>query len=1069
MLEAARAAGGEDHHFRVLQLPMNLFESGALLERNNGPSLGRAVLEEAARAGVGVLVNRPLNAMVDESLVRLASPPARAERAGLEEALTALAAREAEYREEIAVHLDAAPGGVPPAEFFRWSVELPGIAPHLRNLEHWESIEQQRVLPRLRRALQVLDQALAGPVAERWHAWRGRYVSQVQEALSAVRARAAEKSRAPGRPGRERPRSAPSRGAPPRAALAQGAVDRGQRPRREQRARRHARRALRDGCPRRARVAPAPRRPAGARAPAGVRPLRRSLRRALPRPLTRGTRGPPPSRTTYTPLDHARRRPLLPQDPPTSDSPPHAATGDTAPEEAPSDESYLQAVRLAEDRTAEVLRAISELKADTESYRHRIEEEEAHRFEKRRERLLLSSVATLESFDDAIRAANEGGAAEALTEGVMLVRTQLFRLLQDEGLQRVSVLGLPLDLDTSEVVGRRRVEDESQDGLVVHEVVSGQQLGGRVVRRAKVVLGEHREEEVPTLILRSPAAQVAPPAPVPVPPAAEEPPIVVSEEEVTAESAAAMSVAPPGDSDTVSLSAVPEPTMALPVVFEKEQETVSMAAAPPTKELEPRPTVAMPAVVEPEREPELVLDEDAAGMLANASPSQTLPFLPPWVRAGAPRRPVEPPAPPPVEPPPAIPPPPPETPPPIVPAAAPPPAVARPAAPPPRPPQPPPVPPPTARPLVPPPAPPSPPPPSAWPAGPAPAAPVPPPPVSAVPVTAPAPRERSRRGLYAGLGVAILALLAVFAFELRLLLAPARPPVATASPAASGVPPAPSTTATLPVTQPPRVAATAVPPPSPMVARSEPPPTMAAPPVTMAPRVPPAPTTLAARPPATPPPATPSPARATAAPPATQAAPPVAATVATLVGQAERASAGRNYDEAVRLYDQALQLDPRSAEAAAGRARAQSARDLARRSFVTGATSVQTPGSSDKSLSGFETSDVKVTKAPKFSGKLDFAIAPRPPAPGEPYTVSVFLVNTGSKDFKVASLVVTQTVDGVTATETLTPQAKEIAPGKRAQVGTLSGTWKDGTTSWSFTAVLTAPGGESFRSQVAWR
>ncbi len=72
MLEAALRAGGAGHHFRVLQLPMNLLESGALLERNQ-PG-GATPLELAAARGIGVLVNRPLNAIRGSGMVRLADP-----------------------------------------------------------------------------------------------------------------------------------------------------------------------------------------------------------------------------------------------------------------------------------------------------------------------------------------------------------------------------------------------------------------------------------------------------------------------------------------------------------------------------------------------------------------------------------------------------------------------------------------------------------------------------------------------------------------------------------------------------------------------------------------------------------------------------------------------------------------------------------------------------------------------------------------------------------------------------------------------------------------------------------
>ena len=79
MLAAAEAAGGPGHHFGVLQLPMNFFEPGGILESNNPPNAPetarRSVRELASTKGIGVLVNRPLNAVVGRGMVRLADFP----------------------------------------------------------------------------------------------------------------------------------------------------------------------------------------------------------------------------------------------------------------------------------------------------------------------------------------------------------------------------------------------------------------------------------------------------------------------------------------------------------------------------------------------------------------------------------------------------------------------------------------------------------------------------------------------------------------------------------------------------------------------------------------------------------------------------------------------------------------------------------------------------------------------------------------------------------------------------------------------------------------------------------
>ena len=78
---AARATGSESHHFRILQCPMNLFESGAGMTANTGPNRQYTVLQYGQENGVAVLVNRPLNAMPTGggSVLRLAELPLEGE------------------------------------------------------------------------------------------------------------------------------------------------------------------------------------------------------------------------------------------------------------------------------------------------------------------------------------------------------------------------------------------------------------------------------------------------------------------------------------------------------------------------------------------------------------------------------------------------------------------------------------------------------------------------------------------------------------------------------------------------------------------------------------------------------------------------------------------------------------------------------------------------------------------------------------------------------------------------------------------------------------------------------
>ncbi|MBI2000533.1 MAG: DUF255 domain-containing protein, partial [candidate division NC10 bacterium] len=178
MLEAARTAGGPGHHFRVLEVPMNLFEAGAILLPNTGPDGTRAVLELAAEAGIGLLVNRPLNAFAGGRLVRLADARVEGEtaEASPDEPLRQVAALEEEYRTRIASRLQAPQGGTPPADWFRWADQLSAMRSHLQGLDHWRQIEEQMIAPMVAQLVHMLDGRLTGPMAGVWQGWRDRYL-----------------------------------------------------------------------------------------------------------------------------------------------------------------------------------------------------------------------------------------------------------------------------------------------------------------------------------------------------------------------------------------------------------------------------------------------------------------------------------------------------------------------------------------------------------------------------------------------------------------------------------------------------------------------------------------------------------------------------------------------------------------------------------------------------------------------------------------------------------------------------------------------------------------------------
>lgn len=162
------------------------------------------------------------------------------------------------------------------------------------------------------------------------------------------------------------------------------------------------------------------------------------------------------------------------------------------PPEAGLAEQLERRARLAEDRLAEVLAAYRQFKADNDGFRERVTRDLEGRFNQRREKLLLRFIDILDNLDRALAAA-EQTAGNPLIEGLILVRTQLLQSLQQEGLERIPVLGLPFNPAFSEAVGTEPVTEQEHDHVVIREELRGYRLNGRVARASRVVVGQYAE------------------------------------------------------------------------------------------------------------------------------------------------------------------------------------------------------------------------------------------------------------------------------------------------------------------------------------------------------------------------------------------------------------------------------------------------------------------------------------------------------------------------------------------------------------------------------------------------
>ena len=195
ILEAAQAAahqaGQGQHHFRVVQLPMNLFEAGALLTHNTGKDLAQTVLSLAREQEIAVLVNRPLNAIPGKGggMIRLADPKAEISNTNFEAQQPKVAALEHDYKQVLGPNIPQPEKGTSPLEYFNWAEELKRVRESVQNLEHWDQIESHTIAPHVNRVFQLLTQHFSGRKEEEqiWQSWRDKYVPELVALLKVMR------------------------------------------------------------------------------------------------------------------------------------------------------------------------------------------------------------------------------------------------------------------------------------------------------------------------------------------------------------------------------------------------------------------------------------------------------------------------------------------------------------------------------------------------------------------------------------------------------------------------------------------------------------------------------------------------------------------------------------------------------------------------------------------------------------------------------------------------------------------------------------------------------------------
>jgi molecular chaperone GrpE len=101
-----------------------------------------------------------------------------------------------------------------------------------------------------------------------------------------------------------------------------------------------------------------------------------------------------------------------------------------------------------------------------------------------------SLLPVVDDFDRAKNSADDESSEEAFSEGVLLVYNKLNNILNNKGLKKMESTGELFDPELHEAITKIPAPTEDMKGKIIDTIESGFYLNDKIIRHAKVVVGE---------------------------------------------------------------------------------------------------------------------------------------------------------------------------------------------------------------------------------------------------------------------------------------------------------------------------------------------------------------------------------------------------------------------------------------------------------------------------------------------------------------------------------------------------------------------------------------------------
>ena len=130
------------------------------------------------------------------------------------------------------------------------------------------------------------------------------------------------------------------------------------------------------------------------------------------------------------------------------------------------------------------------LMADFDNYRKRVIKEKAEIIKNGAEKVLAGLLPIVDDFERGLKATQSADDADAVRQGMELIYNKLIKYLESNGVKAMESTGADFDPELHEAIATIPAPSEELKGKVIDTTQTGYTINDKVLRHAKVAVGE---------------------------------------------------------------------------------------------------------------------------------------------------------------------------------------------------------------------------------------------------------------------------------------------------------------------------------------------------------------------------------------------------------------------------------------------------------------------------------------------------------------------------------------------------------------------------------------------------